>query len=321
MSQNEPTTPPIPGPDRRRLAAILGLAVLVGVAAALAVVLTAGGTESEPVAVTSAGEPLDGSPPAAVQLPGRTVTGNDAVCAAARIRLGASDVRATVACAVAGYDEHGAAATIDALEALPQSEPVVAVNLGLVQLWAGQRAVALETLRGVREDDRYGFYGTVADNILHFPGQRPGYPLWVPPPGLPDGTVEELRAQVAADPNQGAVWLALAAKQQASDRGQAIEDARKAQALLPTAIPPRIAVAVLAFDKDRPEASFSTLGPLVDQAPSEALPALRFHLGMLLWWIKQDTDALAQWRQVVQVAPDSEYGVIAERLMQQAGGQ
>jgi tetratricopeptide (TPR) repeat protein len=318
MTQNEPDTPPIPGPGRRRLAFVLGIAATVGAAAALAVVVTAGGSDSEPVASTAA-KPLEGDPPAAVQLPGAPVSGNQAVCDASRTRLGEADLRTKVACAVAGYGEHGAAETIATLSALPRGEAVVQLNLGLAQLWAGRRSEALKTLRAVREDDRYGYYGTAADNILHFPAQRPGYPLWVPPPGLSDGTVQELRAQVAVNPNQGEVWLALAARLQATDRGQAIEDARKAQALLPTSVPARIAVAVLGFDKDNPGASVGVLGPLTQQAPDEAMPAVRFHLGMLLWWLKQDTDAHAQWRQVVQAAPDSDYGVIAARLMQQIG--
>jgi hypothetical protein len=318
MTQNEPDTPPIPRPGRRRLAVVLGIAATVGVAAALVVVMTAGGSSAEPAAPAPS-KPLEGAPPAAVQLPGARVSGNQAVCDASRTRLGKDDVRTKVACAMAGYGEQGAAATIDTLDALPHGEPVVQVNLGLVQLWAGRRSEALTTLKAVREDDLYGYYGTVADNVLHFPAQRPGYPLWVPPPGLPTGTVQELRAEAAANPNQGQVWLALAAKLQASDRRQAVEDARKAQTLLPTAVTPRIAVAVLAFDKDNPDASFGVLGPLTTQVPDGALPEVRFHLGMLLWWLKQDTDALAQWRQVVQAVPESDYGVIAAKLLQQTG--
>lgn len=318
MTQNEPDTPPIPGSGTRRLAVILGIAVTVGVAAALAVVMTAGGSGPKPVASTST-KPLQGVPPAVVQLPGGHVSGNKAVCDASRARLGEADVRTKVACAMAGYAELGAAATIDKLSALPQAEPVVQVNLGLAQLWAGRADDAQKTLRVVRADDLYGYYGTVADTVLHSPAQRPGYPLWVAPPGLPGGTVEQLRTQAAANPNQGQIWLALAAKLQGSDRGQAVEDARKAQALLPTALTPRIAVAVLGYDKDNPSASFGVLGPLTKQVGQAALPELRFHLGMLLWWLKQDTDALAQWRQVVQAAPASPYGTIAAKLLQQTG--
>ena len=45
------------------------------------------------------------------------------------------------------------------------------------------------------------------------------------------------------------------------------------------------------------------LGPLTAQAsdPTEML----FHLGLLLYWRKQNTDAVAQWRQVVQDSPSS----------------
>jgi hypothetical protein len=42
-----------------------------------------------------------------------------------------------------------------------------------------------------------------------------------------------------------------------------------------------------------------------------------FHLGLLLYWRKQDTDAVAQWRQVVAESPGSIYGKIAAQLMRQ----
>jgi hypothetical protein len=316
---NEPATPPIPASGRRRLAVVVALALTAGAAAALAVVVTAGGSGAKPVASTTT-RPLAGEPPTAVLLPGAKVRGSAAVCRAARARLGAADVRTKVACVMAGYRRNGPAATISALESLPAREPVVGLNLGLAQLWAGRRSDAETTLRAVRGEDMYGSYGTLADNVLH-PDMQPGYPLWVAPPGLPGGSVAELQAKAAADPNQGGVWLALAEKLQGTDRAHAIADARRAQALLPTSVTPRIAVAVLAFDKDNPSASFGVLGPLTQQAPGASIPELRFHLGMLLLWIKQSTDALAQWRQVVQRAPGSPYGRIAARLLQQQSGQ
>ena len=51
------------------------------------------------------------------------------------------------------------------------------------------------------------------------------------------------------------------------------------------------------------------LGPLSQQASDTT--EIRFHLGELLYWLKQDTDAEAQWRQVEQDSPDSIYGRIA----------
>jgi hypothetical protein len=55
------------------------------------------------------------------------------------------------------------------------------------------------------------------------------------------------------------------------------------------------------------------LGPLIQQTsdPTE----IRFHLGELLYWLNQDTDAVAQWRQVVDDSPHSIYGRAAAALM------
>jgi hypothetical protein len=70
---------------------------------------------------------------------------------------------------------------------------------------------------------------------------------------------------------------------------------------------------VLGYSKDDPSAAFSVLGPLAQQASDTT--EIRFHLGELLYWLKQDTDAVAQWRQVEQDSPDSVYGLLSVQLM------
>jgi cytochrome c-type biogenesis protein CcmH/NrfG len=167
----------------------------------------------------------------------------------------------------------------------------------------------------VRTDDLYGYYGTVADNTLHT-DQRPGLPVYIPPDGTPGGSVEQLQARVRKHPDDGPSWLGLAyAEEAAGNRRAALAAAKQARAVDPTAVSPRVAVAVIGYDKANPTASFAVLGPLTAQAsdPTEVL----FHLGLLLYWRKQDTDAVAQWRQVVSESPSSIYGKIATQLMRQ----
>jgi cytochrome c-type biogenesis protein CcmH/NrfG len=167
----------------------------------------------------------------------------------------------------------------------------------------------------VRTSDLYGYYGTVADNTLHT-DQRPGLPIYIPPDGTPHGTVDQLRARVRKHPDDGPAWLGLAyGDEAAGDRRAALAAAQMARAVDPTAVSPRVAVAVIGYDKADPTASFAVLGPLSAQAtdPTEVL----FHLGLLLYWRKQDTDAAAQWRQVVAESPTSIYGRIAAQLMRQ----
>ncbi len=297
---------------------VLGVALAAGVAAAAAVVVFTGGGGQDPAVVPSKTTPFSGSPPLKIELPGGDVKGTRAQVQAAQRELPAGDVRIAVARAIAGYSTAGAAATLADLRALPQDEPVVSLHLGLAELWSGEQAAGVAELKRTRTLDPHGFYGSLADNTLHTE-QRPDYPIYIPPPAVPSGDdVKQLRTLAARQPNRSDVWLALAYLLQRSDHAEAIADARKALELDPTGISPRVAVAVIGYSKDDPTASFAVLGPLTQQASDTS--EIRFHLGELLFWLKQDTDAEAQWRQVVQDSPTSVYGRTAAQLMQTLGG-
>jgi hypothetical protein len=251
------------------------------------------------------------------------VSGTRSTAAAAERLLPPGDARVGVARAISAYPREGASATMAALRRLDQAQPVVRLYEGLVQLWGGECREAVATLRQVRSSDMYGYYGTIADTTLHTPQQRAAYPIYIPPGGTPTGSVGRLRALVRSHPRDAAAWLGLAVAEQGAwlqtyrpaDRRAAQAAARRALEVDPTGVSPRVAVAVLTYDKDRPQATFGQLGPLVQQAgdPTE----VRFHLGILLFWIHDDTDAAAQWRQVVDAAPDSVYGRTAAQLMSQ----
>jgi len=316
---NEPPREHIPG-RRRRLLILLALAVVIGLAAAAAVAVSARDDGSQPAAAAASCRALSGRPPLALELPGsalpaRAQQSNDDVLRAAEQRLPAGDVRISVGRLINAYSRAGAAATLRGLQRLDQSQPVVRLHEGLVQLWAGDCTAAERTLERLRTADLYGYYGTVADNTLHT-DQLPGLPVYIPPDGTPHGTVGQLRARVRKQPDDGPSWLGLAyAEEAAGNRRAALAAAKQARAVDPTAVSPRVAVAVIGYDKNDPTASFAVLGPLTAQAsdPTEVL----FHLGLLLYWRKQDTDAVAQWRQVVSESPGSIYGKIAAQLMRQ----
>jgi hypothetical protein len=303
----------------RRLVVVLGLALTAGICAAVTVALAAGGGDSGRDATPSVAKPFKGSPPLQIELPGGTVKGTVAQLNAAERELPAGDVRIAVARAIAGYSSNGAAATLAALRALPHDQAVVSLHLGLAEIWAGRRAAGWADLKRTRTLDPYGFYGTLADDTLHANDQLRGYPLYIAPAGIPGGSLTKLRALAKREPNRSDVWLALAYRLQLNHHRDALADARRALELDPTGLSPRVAVAVLGYSKDNPSASFAVLGPLSQQV-SDATE-IRFHLGMLLYWLKQNTDAEAQWRQVEQDSPDSAYGRVAARLMQQLGAQ
>lgn len=318
---NEPPSEHIPGRSRR-LVVLIGVAVAIGLIAAGVVAVTSRGGGASAATEPAQCRPLKGAPPLSLQLP-HPVQGQDSASIeqAALSQLPANDPRVGVARAITAYGSAGADGTLAALERLDQSQPVVGLYEGLTQLWAGRCTEAVATLRRVRNEDLYGYYGTIADNTLHTPQQRPDYPIYVPPDGTPGGTVAQMRALVRRHPRDSGAWLGLATAEQgawlqthrAADRLAAQAAARRALQVDPTGVSPRVAVAVLTYDKDKPAATFSQLGPMVQQAsdPTE----IRFHLGLLLYWLNDDTDAAAQWRQVVDAAPHSVYGRTAADLM------
>jgi Flp pilus assembly protein TadD len=317
---NEPAPEHIPG-RRRRLLVVIVAAAAIGLIAAAAVALAAGGggTDAASSGANERCRHFTGTPPLVLQLPGPalpTHAGADSYLDAARSRLPAGDVRVAVAQAVAGYQRAGIDTTLTRLDALSQDDPAVLTNTGLVELWSGRCRAAEATLRRARAADPYGFYGTSADNTLHAADMLPNYPLYIAGPGAVQGSPAMLRRRLRRHPDDAGAWLGLAYAEQRSDHADALAAARRALALDPTGVDPRVAVAVLGFQKDNPSASFSVLGPLVQQTedPSE----IRFHLGMMLYWMRQSTDAEAQWRQVAQDSPGSVWGRTAARLL--AGG-
>jgi tetratricopeptide (TPR) repeat protein len=292
---------------RRRLLLIAAVALVAGSVAAAGVIATrGGGTHHAPPAKL-----LGGSPPLVLELPGSTVKGSNAVIyAAARKRLPAGDVRLAVARVILAYDPARRARTVAALQRLPQQRAVVVFELGLAQLWAGDPQTAERTLNQVKRLNPYGFYGTNADNLLHLDTEVQGYPPYFPSTSE-QRSLAALRAAVHTNPASAAAWLALAAGLERSDRLAALRAARRAAGLDPAGVSEQVAVAVLGFSKDRPATSVGTLGDLASQTQTEQNPEVRFHLGLLFFWIREGQDAAGEFRQVQADAPKSAYAKIA----------
>ena len=81
----------------------------------------------------------------------------------------------------------------------------------------------------------------------------------------------------------------------------------------PGDLSPQVAVAVARFDKENPSAAFSRLGPLARSHPRSAL--VRFHLGVLLLWIRDVEDARAQLTQAAAADRHGFYGKEARALI------
>ncbi|HEY3765623.1 MAG TPA: hypothetical protein VGL44_10745 [Gaiellales bacterium] len=296
----------IPG-GRRRAILVAAVAVIAGVVAVVAVLVTRGGGDG-PAKVTA--KPLAGQPPLFLQLPGPAVKGDDAaVYAAARARLPAGDVRVAIARAIAGYGPATRDRTVATLRRLPQSNPAVAFELGLAQLWSGHPFAAEASLHSVRRLNPYGYYGTKADNLLHL-NEAQGYPPYILPVSS-HRSLAALRAAVAAPSASAADWLALASALEGPDRLAALKAARTAAGLDPTGVSEQVAVAVLGFSKDLPMTAISALGNLASEASTQDNAQVRFHLGLLYFWIRDSQDAAAQFTQVEQDAPKSPYAQVA----------
>jgi hypothetical protein len=278
---------------------LLGVAILAGSGAAAAVWLTSGGGTHETAATTT--PKLRGAPTLALDLPGAAVAASiPAQLAAAQSRLPAGDVRIAIARAFAAYDSAHREATIAALEKLPQSNPAVVFNLATLEAWDGHLPAAARQWQKASRLDPYGFYGGRADDIL-YPGQRPGYPVYVAPPGGPTGTVAALRGRLRASPHNSVLWLALAVTLERTNRVAAIRAAQHALQNDPQSVSPRVATAVLTYRKAAPEATATTLASLLQSVGSGTNSQISFYLAEVAWWQKLDDMAIGSWRQVISV--------------------
>jgi predicted Zn-dependent protease len=152
-----------------------------------------------------------------------------------------------------------------------------------------------------------------ADDALH-PAFPPGEPLFfpsfAPPPRLASLSPPrqfELLARDAARPDARAKLLYGVALQRLGRRLSARRQYDAAARLDPNDPETQVAAAVGRFDKSKPSAAFSRLGPLTKRYPHAA--TVRFHLGlMLLWMARAQPGALAEGKRQLRLAEKEEPG-------------
>jgi tetratricopeptide (TPR) repeat protein len=137
-----------------------------------------------------------------------------------------------------------------------------------------------------------------SEDLLH-PDMAPGRPFFYASfgvgPSLQGHAAAEQLDELRARAETGGVkanllyGVALQRAGRAVSAGAAFERAR---ALDAKSLQAQVAEAVGRFDKDAPAAAFSRLGPLARDHPRSAL--VRFHLGLLLLWIRDVEDAREQ---------------------------
>jgi len=213
---------------------------------------------------------------------------------AALLRDHPESLEAAVGAAVSSWPD-GTFERLRELEASHPDSALVHLHLGLALYAEGQQDEAAAEWRKAVEVEPDSQSAVRAGDVLH-PDMAPGLPSFVtalePPPGLtgksPQDQLDELEA---AARNGGAdEWILYA----------------------------KVAAAVARFDKDDPSAAFSRLGPLARDHPDSAL--LRFHLGVLLLWIRDVQDARAQLEKAAATMPVSLYSREAKSLLSRLEG-
>ena len=309
--------------------AVAAACLAAGGTVALAVITSngKGGKESQPV-------PLAGEPPLALDLGVRTDPEARALrradrllkkrrAAAARIFARYDSPAAEIGAAIATWPDD----SLSKIERLAGEQPkdsLVLLHLGYANLWAGKSEQADAAWRRAASAQPDTMSAQRADDALH-PGFPPGEPLFVPsfePPArladLSPPRQLELLARDASKPNARAKLLYGLALQRLGHRISARREYDAAAKLSPRDPETQVAAAVARFEKARPAAAFSRLGPLTKRFPHSA--TVRFHLGLLLLWLSRSqpgscAEAKRQLRQARAEEPNSSLAREARRLL------
>jgi tetratricopeptide (TPR) repeat protein len=312
--------------------------VIAGVAAAVA----AGGTVALAV-ITASDEdgqarsetPLAGVPPLVLDLGVRLdpeakqlrkaerLYSQKRRAAAGRIFARHRSPEAQVGAALAAWPD-SSLATIERLAEDRPRDSLVLLHLGYANLWSGKAEDAAASWRRAARAQPDSAAAQRADDALH-PDFPPGQPLFVPsfraPPGLdrlePPAQLAALERAARRDDAHAKLLYGLAL-QRLGHRISARRQYDAAARLAPRDADAQVAAAVGRFDKSRPSAAFSRLGPLTRRFPDAA--TVRFHLGLLLLWLARSQpgsveEAKRQLRLAQAEDPRSPLAKEAKRLL------
>jgi tetratricopeptide (TPR) repeat protein len=220
------------------------------------------------------------------------------------LRADPSSLEAAVGAAVAAWP----AGTVERLRGLAGEHPgsaLVRLHLGLALYAQGETQEAEAEWRQAEQREPDTPAALRAEDLLN-PAMAPGRPFFFPssgPPrelaGLPaDEQLEALERRVAGGGVNELITYGVAL--QRVGRPLSAQDAfDRALARAPESLDAQVAAAVVRFDKDAPERAFSRLGPLAREHPRAGV--VRFHLGLLLLWIR----ALDEARRQLELAAET----------------
>jgi tetratricopeptide (TPR) repeat protein len=315
---------------RTRVRLLAGAAGLLAAGIVVGVTLMGDSEESAPEQRAERGRPAlelglsirDDAEARALRAAERAYDGGDVLAArerfAAILAENPDSLEAAVGAAVAAWPE----GTVPQLRALAERAPtsgLVRLHLGLAFYSAGNDGAATAQWREAFRADPDTPAALRAEDLLH-PDMAPGRPFFYAalalPPELEDLSLEEQLAALGRRARSGGVRanLLYGAALQRSDRPVSAEAAfARAAELDPDNLPAQIADAVGRFEKADPAAAFSRLGPLTEAHPRSGM--LRFHLGLLLLWIRDVEGAEIQLERVDNAKPRGFYAREARKLL------
>jgi len=232
-------------------------------------------------------------------------------------------VEAAVGAAIASWPD-GTLERLRELEAAHPDSALVHLHLGLALYAEGQQDAAATEWRRAVEAEPDSQSAVRAGDLLH-PEMAPGLPSFFTTVEAPQGLAgksaqEQLDVLEEAARTGGAdEWLLYGTALQRVGKPLSARAAfDRALELAPESLDAKVAAAVGRFDKDDPSAVFSRLGPLARDNPDSAL--VRFHLGVLLLWIRDVKDARAQLEKAAATMPESLYSREAKSLLSRLEG-
>jgi tetratricopeptide (TPR) repeat protein len=212
-------------------------------------------------------------------------------------------------------------ATVSRLRQLAAEHPrssLVQLHLGLALYASGDDRGAAAAWRRALEVEPDTPSAVRAEDLLH-PEMAPGRPFFYPSfgprldlGGAPASQLDTLR-RVAARGGVRDKILYGVALQRVGRFVSAREAFAAARASAPQSLDAQVADAVGRFTKAAPADSFSRLGPLAEAHPRS--PVVRFHLGLLLLWLREVKEARRQLQRAADADRGGFYGKEARALL------
>jgi tetratricopeptide (TPR) repeat protein len=308
------------------------LVVVLATVAAAGIAVAAGLRGSDDGTAASPAPPApSGAPPLALDLG----LGEDARTRALRqaVELYRQGSRARAGVTFARYDTlparigaafaawpNGTLARMFELAAAEPASSQVQLHLGLALAWSSRLDRARDAWRAAVRVDPDSISAVRATDLLH-PRTPPGLPTFVPsfpvPPGLADLSASRQLTRLARRARTGSTrdLLLYGVALQRVGRPLSAERAYAAAARAePANVEAQVAAALGRFRKDAPARAFSRLGPLASRYPRS--PTVRFHLGLLLFWIGEIDEGKRQLRLARAAGPRSPLGREANRFLE-----